>query len=153
MPLTPTPHLPTLLKRYETLTREVARLEAERTAVHDQTAVENPVESIAYCPASITCSGAADKARDHGFPACAMKNQRDLGPHNPKPRSRLHGAPPRIEGPSRERYCDALSGAFSTAIHPSVPRAPPPTARRDPPANGTYLTSGCLRLQHRRQGV
>ncbi len=36
MPLTPTSHLPTLLKRYETLTREVARLEAERTAVHDQ---------------------------------------------------------------------------------------------------------------------
>ena len=30
MPLTPTSHLPTLLKRYETLTREVARLETER---------------------------------------------------------------------------------------------------------------------------
>ena len=36
MPLTPTSHLPTLLKRYDTLTREVARLETERAVVHDQ---------------------------------------------------------------------------------------------------------------------
>jgi hypothetical protein len=36
MPPTPTSHLPTLLKRYETLTREVTRLESERAAVHDQ---------------------------------------------------------------------------------------------------------------------
>lgn len=36
MPPTPTSHLPTLLKRYEALTREIAAREAERTAVHDQ---------------------------------------------------------------------------------------------------------------------
>jgi hypothetical protein len=36
MPLTPTSHLPTLLKRYEALTREIAAREAERVAVHDQ---------------------------------------------------------------------------------------------------------------------
>jgi len=36
MPQAPTSHLPTLLKRYEALTREIAGLEAERTAVHDQ---------------------------------------------------------------------------------------------------------------------
>lgn len=36
MPPTPTFHLPTLLKRYEALTREIAAREAERTAVHDQ---------------------------------------------------------------------------------------------------------------------
>jgi hypothetical protein len=36
MPQTPTAHLPTLLKRYEALTREIAAREAERTAVHDQ---------------------------------------------------------------------------------------------------------------------
>lgn len=36
MPPTPTSHLPTLLKRYETLTREIAAREAERVAVHDQ---------------------------------------------------------------------------------------------------------------------
>jgi hypothetical protein len=36
MPQTPTSHLPTLLKRYEALTRDVARLEAERAMVHDQ---------------------------------------------------------------------------------------------------------------------
>ena len=35
MPPTTT-SLPTLLKRYEALTREIAGLEAERTAVHDQ---------------------------------------------------------------------------------------------------------------------
>jgi hypothetical protein len=36
MPQTPTSHLPTLLKRYEALTREIAAREAERVAVHDQ---------------------------------------------------------------------------------------------------------------------
>ena len=36
MPPTPTSHLPTLLKRYEALTREIAAREAERVAVHDQ---------------------------------------------------------------------------------------------------------------------
>jgi hypothetical protein len=36
MPQTPTAHLPTLLKRYEALTREIAAREAERVAVHDQ---------------------------------------------------------------------------------------------------------------------
>ena len=36
MPPTPTSHLPTLLKRYEALTRDIARLEGERAAVHDQ---------------------------------------------------------------------------------------------------------------------
>ena len=35
MPQTPTSHLPTLLKRYETLTREIARMETERAAVQD----------------------------------------------------------------------------------------------------------------------
>ncbi len=39
MPPTPTSHLPTLptlLKRYEALTREIARMETERAAVQDQ---------------------------------------------------------------------------------------------------------------------
>jgi hypothetical protein len=36
MPQTPTAHLPTLLKRYEALTREIAARETERVAVHDQ---------------------------------------------------------------------------------------------------------------------
>jgi hypothetical protein len=36
MPQTLTVHLPTLLKRYEALTREIASREAERMAVHDQ---------------------------------------------------------------------------------------------------------------------
>lgn len=36
MPPKPTAHMPTLLKRYETLTREIAGLEADRAAVHDQ---------------------------------------------------------------------------------------------------------------------
>ena len=36
MPQTPTAHLPTLLKRYETLTREIAAREADRSTVHDQ---------------------------------------------------------------------------------------------------------------------
>jgi hypothetical protein len=36
MPQTPTAHLPTLLKRYEALTREIAAREADRVAVHDQ---------------------------------------------------------------------------------------------------------------------
>ena len=36
MPQTPTAHLPTLLKRYEALTREIERLGAEHAAVHDQ---------------------------------------------------------------------------------------------------------------------
>jgi hypothetical protein len=36
MPQTPTAHLPTLLKRYEALTREIAAREAERITVHDQ---------------------------------------------------------------------------------------------------------------------
>src|SRR6185436_4492656 len=36
MPPTPTSHLPTLLKRYEALTREIAARETERTAIHDQ---------------------------------------------------------------------------------------------------------------------
>ncbi|HET7505247.1 MAG TPA: hypothetical protein VFK02_29715 [Kofleriaceae bacterium] len=36
MPQTPTSHLPTLLKRYEALTREIARLGTEHAAVHDQ---------------------------------------------------------------------------------------------------------------------
>jgi hypothetical protein len=36
MPQTPTAHLPTLLKRYEILTREIAAREAERVTVHDQ---------------------------------------------------------------------------------------------------------------------
>ncbi len=33
---TPIVRVPALLKRYETLTREIARLEAERAVVHDQ---------------------------------------------------------------------------------------------------------------------
>lgn len=36
MPSKTTSSLPTLLRRYETLTREVVRLEAERATVHDQ---------------------------------------------------------------------------------------------------------------------
>src|SRR6185436_4129993 len=36
MPPTTSAHLPTLLKRYEALTREIAAREAERVAVHDQ---------------------------------------------------------------------------------------------------------------------
>lgn len=36
MSQTPTSHLPTLLKRYEALTREIARLGTEHAAVHDQ---------------------------------------------------------------------------------------------------------------------
>lgn len=36
MPHTPTASLPTLLKRYEALTREIARLGTEHAAVHDQ---------------------------------------------------------------------------------------------------------------------
>jgi methylphosphotriester-DNA--protein-cysteine methyltransferase len=36
MPQTHTSHLPTLLKRYEALTRNIAHLEGERAAVQDQ---------------------------------------------------------------------------------------------------------------------
>jgi hypothetical protein len=64
MPQTPTSHLPTLLKRYEALTRDIARLEGERAAVQDQILAAGRAAAPRKARPAQTTASAVEVVRD-----------------------------------------------------------------------------------------